>query len=77
MATTSPWNKTLVKQGWYKRNEIAITPWLFLVPGLIMFAIYVVFPIFKASVSPYSNGMALDHWPHMANTLGWQIMKSF
>ena len=45
MATTSPWNKTLVKQGWYKRNEIAITPWLFLVPGLIMFAIYVVFPI--------------------------------
>ena len=48
MATTSPWNKTLVKQGWYKRNEIAITPWLFLVPGLIMFAIYVVFPIFQS-----------------------------
>lgn len=32
-------------QGWYKRNEIAITPWLFLIPGLIMFALYVVFPI--------------------------------
>ena len=41
-------NTTLVKQNWYKRNEIAITPWLFLVPGLIMFAIYVVFPIFQS-----------------------------
>tara|TARA_B100000767_G_scaffold1064_1_gene1048 strand:+ start:811 stop:1962 length:1152 start_codon:yes stop_codon:yes gene_type:complete len=48
MATTSPWNKTLAKQGWYKRNEIAITPWLFLVPGLFVFAIYVVFPIFQS-----------------------------
>ena len=48
MATTSQWNKTLAKKGWYKRNEIAVTPWLFLVPGLIMFSIYVVFPIFQS-----------------------------
>ena len=48
MATTSPWNKTLAKQGWYKRNEIAITPWLFLMPGIMMFAVYVVFPIFQS-----------------------------
>ena len=48
MATTSPWNKTLAKQGWYKRNEIAITPWLFLIPGIVMFTVYVVFPIFQS-----------------------------
>jgi multiple sugar transport system permease protein len=48
MATTSPWNKTLANQGWYKRNEIKVTPWLFLLPGIVMFAIYVVFPIFQS-----------------------------
>ena len=58
MANTSPWNKTLAKQGWYQRNEIAITPWLFLVPGLIMFAIYVVFPI-------------LQSFPHLFVQMGW------
>jgi multiple sugar transport system permease protein len=48
MTTTSAWNITLAKQGWYKRNEIAFTPWLFLVPGIVMFTIYVVFPIFQS-----------------------------
>jgi len=48
MITTSTWNMTLAKQGWYKRNEIAFTPWLFLVPGIVMFTIYVVFPIFQS-----------------------------
>ena len=48
MTTTSTWNITLAKQGWYKRNEIAFTPWLFLVPGIVMFTIYVVFPIFQS-----------------------------
>lgn len=30
---------------WYKKNEIAVTPWLFLLPAMIMFALYVVYPI--------------------------------
>ena len=30
---------------WYKRNEIAITPWLFLLPAIAMFLLYVVWPI--------------------------------
>jgi len=30
---------------WYKRNEIAVTPWLFLLPALAMFALYVIWPI--------------------------------
>jgi len=48
MTTKSAWNITLTKQGWYKRNEIALTPWLFLIPGIVMFTMYVVFPIFQS-----------------------------
>lgn len=32
-------------RGWYKRNEIAITPWLFLIPAMAFFAVYVIYPI--------------------------------
>ncbi len=32
-------------RSWYKRNEIAITPWLFLTPAIVFFCFYVVFPI--------------------------------
>lgn len=38
---------------WLKRNKMIVTPWLFLVPGIIFFAIYVIFPIvesFRVSV---------------------------
>lgn len=34
-----------VQRGWYKRNEIAITPWLFLMPAMLFFAVYVIIPI--------------------------------
>ena len=33
------------ERGWYKRNEIAITPWLFLLPAVLFFAVYVIIPI--------------------------------
>jgi multiple sugar transport system permease protein len=43
------------KRSWYKRNEIAITPWLFLAPGAVFFAFYVIFPIFQSfNLSLYS-----------------------
>ena len=48
MDTTTQTHPPLAKQGWYRRNEIAVTPWLFLVPGLIMFVVYVIFPIFQS-----------------------------
>ncbi|MBF0277052.1 MAG: sugar ABC transporter permease [SAR324 cluster bacterium] len=35
------------KTFWH-RNRIAITPWLFLLPGLFMFLIYVILPIFQS-----------------------------
>lgn len=34
--------------GWLKRNKLAIAPWIFLIPALIFFAIYVVIPIFES-----------------------------
>ncbi len=33
------------QRSWYKRNEIAITPWLFLLPAMLFFAVYVIIPI--------------------------------
>ncbi|MBM2575988.1 sugar ABC transporter permease [Jannaschia sp. Os4] len=46
-------------RGWYRRNEIAITPWLFLLPGILFFAVYVIIPIFQSfHVSLYEwNGL--------------------
>jgi multiple sugar transport system permease protein len=42
------------RRGFYARNQIALTPWLFLAPGLLFFAVYVVIPIFQSfNVSLY------------------------
>lgn len=35
-------------KGWYRRNEIAVTPWLFLIPAMLMFALYVIYPILQS-----------------------------
>ena len=32
-------------KSWYAKNQIAVTPWLFLAPALFMFALYVIWPI--------------------------------
>jgi len=67
---------TTTNRSWYKRNEIAVTPWLFLLPGVVFFALYVIFPIFQ-SVNVYwavivnskprsgttSNGSCFICWP--------------
>ncbi len=34
-----------LQKGWYARNEISVTPWLFLIPAMLMFALYVIWPI--------------------------------
>ncbi|MCH2094621.1 MAG: sugar ABC transporter permease [Rhodobacteraceae bacterium] len=33
---------------WMRRNKLAIAPWLFLIPALLFFAVYVVIPIFES-----------------------------
>jgi multiple sugar transport system permease protein len=43
-------------RNWYKRNEIAATPWLFLLPGILFFMIYVIVPVFQ------SFGISFYEW---------------
>lgn len=35
-------------RSYWKRNQIAITPWLFLAPAIFMFSLYVIFPIVQS-----------------------------
>lgn len=37
-------------RSWYKRNEIAVTPWLFLAPAILFFLFYVLWPIYQSFV---------------------------
>ncbi len=57
-------SKTATRSSWYKRNEIAVTPWLFLAPGVIFFLFYVIFPIFQSvNVSFYDwDGLGEAQW---------------
>ena len=56
-------------RGWYKRNEIAVTPWLFLAPAILFFAVYVIIPIFQSfSISLYDwDGLGQAEFIGMAN----------
>jgi len=47
-ATDYSENSALDKRSWYKRNEIAVTPWLFLAPAILFFAVYVIWPIYQS-----------------------------
>ena len=42
--------------GWFKRNKLAIAPWIFLAPALAFFCVYVVIPIFE------SIGLSFYEW---------------
>jgi multiple sugar transport system permease protein len=57
------------KRGWYKRNEIAVTPWLFLAPAILFFAVYVIIPIFQSfSISLYDwDGLGQAEYIGLAN----------
>ncbi len=54
---------------WFQRNEIAITPWLFLLPGVLFFLVYVIFPIFQSfGISAYSwDGLGEAEYIGMQN----------
>jgi multiple sugar transport system permease protein len=52
-----------VQNSFWKSNQKALAPWLFLAPGMIMFLIYVVFPIIESIyISFYEwDGLAPAH----------------
>ena len=37
-----------VKKNWWKANQRKLAPWIFLAPGVLMFLLYVIFPIFES-----------------------------
>ena len=68
MATvTEPYAQ--VERSWYKRNEIAITPWLFLIPAMLFFAVYVIIPIAQSFWISFHewDGLGEKTWVGMAN----------
>ncbi len=50
MSTASVTNSEYetINRSWYKRNEISVTPWLFLAPAILFFLAYVIIPIFQS-----------------------------
>ncbi|MEP0960847.1 MAG: sugar ABC transporter permease [Roseobacter sp.] len=56
-------------RSWYKRNEIALTPWLFLTPAILFFAFYVLWPIYQSiSISFYAwDGLGEARYVGMEN----------
>lgn len=53
----------------WKKNRMQIIPWLFLAPGLLMFLLYVIFPIFQSiRISLYDwDGLSAPSFIGLAN----------
>ncbi|PQM56340.1 MAG: sugar ABC transporter permease [Rhodobacteraceae bacterium] len=53
----------------YQKNKLVLSPWLFLIPGIIFFLIYVIIPIFQSIwVSFYEwDGLGQAEWVGLAN----------
>ncbi len=67
--TAVPDTSPPVERGWYKRNEIAITPWLFLLPAMLFFAVYVIIPIGQSFWISFHqwDGLGEKTWVGTAN----------
>jgi len=60
MSNTAMESRNARPRSWWRENQLKLTPWLFLAPGLFMFSIYVIIPIFQSlSLSFYEwDGIA-------------------
>jgi multiple sugar transport system permease protein len=56
-------------RGWWARNQMRLAPWLFLAPGVLFFAFYVIFPIFQSfQISLYQwDGLGAAEWVGLSN----------
>lgn len=54
---------------WYRQNQVAVTPWLFLIPAMAMFALYVIYPILQSfNISLYKwDGLGTPEYVGLAN----------
>ncbi len=66
--------KIVTQASWLSRNKLTIAPWLFLLPALVYFAIYVVIPIFESIwLSFYEwNGLYLADGTSTASWVGFE-----
>ena len=48
---------------WWQKNQVKISPWIFLAPGLIFFSIYVIAPIFV------SIGISFYQWDGLSPSI--------
>ncbi|NRB35306.1 MAG: sugar ABC transporter permease [Rhodobacteraceae bacterium] len=66
------------QESWFHRNQQAITPWLFLAPGVLFFAVYVIAPIFQSfNLSLYEwDGLGTAEFVGMRNyeDLYWEFV---
>ena len=65
--------------GYWKRNQRRLAPWLFLAPGMLMFLVYVIAPIFQSIwVSFYDwDGLSPKTWVGTANYVELMDDESF
>ena len=58
-----------LRRRWWRRNQQVLAPWLFLAPGMAMFAVYVVWPIFSSLwLSLYDwDGLGAKTWVGLGN----------
>lgn len=57
------------QQSWIHKNRIKLAPWMFLLPGLIFFSVYVIIPIFQSIwISFYAwDGLGEQQWIGLEN----------
>ena len=57
------------RRSWWRQNQQRLAPWIFLAPGLIMFTIYVIWPIFSSMrLSFYDwDGLGEKTWVGLGN----------
>ena len=69
MAVSSTVDAAARQRTWYQRNKLAVTPWIFLAPAMVFFAIYVIAPIFQSiRISFYEwDGLGEKVWVGAGN----------
>jgi len=70
---------TSAPSSFWKRNQLAIAPWLFLAPGMFMFGLYVIWPILQSiGISFYEwDGLGAKKWIGFANYVELMSDDSF
>lgn len=69
MADTAAIQTSVDNRSWFRRNQQAVAPWLFLAPGILFFLVYVIFPVFQSfNLSLYEwDGLGAKEYVGMRN----------